>query len=137
MRLIILTTLCVLFLAGCGSVASESIQGATPNPTVIARGIEVYRQNYCGVCHTLDAASTRGTFGPSHNQMGIVAQQRIASASYGGAATTPEDYLRESILQPERSIVENYVTTAHAIPAYTHLAAADVEALVAMLLHQR
>ena len=44
---------------------------------LVERGLAVYRQQYCGICHELAAAETVGAFGPPHDQMGFVAVQRI------------------------------------------------------------
>jgi mono/diheme cytochrome c family protein len=108
----------------------------TPDATASARGIEVYKAAFCGICHTLDAVQSSGIFGPTHNGMAATAAARITSEGYTGAATTPAEYLRESILEPGVYLTDGYAATRHPMPAYTHLPAADVEALVAMLLQQ-
>jgi hypothetical protein len=99
-------------------------------------GVIVYRTNYCGVCHELPAAGTRGTFGPSHVGMGAIAAERIADPAYGGQATSPAEYLAESILQPTAYLVPGYATTAHPMPSFAHLPEADITALVNLLLAQ-
>lgn len=112
----------------------ETTAGSTD---VVARGIHVYKSQYCGVCHELDAAGTAGIFGPSHNQIGSLAEQRIQNPRYAGTARTPSEYIRESILDPNAHIVEGYGGSRHPMPAFTHLSDADVDALVQMLLQQR
>lgn len=96
----------------------------------------MYRANYCGVCHQLAAAGTRGTFGPSHAGMGKIAAERIADSTYGGDATTPAEYIAESILVPTAYFVPGYAATAHPMPSFAHLPEADIAALVDLLLAQ-
>ncbi len=126
---------------------------ATPRPTItstltptatntataaqIERGFQVYKQQFCGLCHQLDAAGTAGRFGPTHNGIGVTAEQRIRSAQYTGTATTAAEYLHESIVNPKAYLVAGYENTPHQMPVYAHLSQGDVEALVQMLLQQR
>lgn len=110
---------------------------ATPDPTVIAEGVAIYRANYCGVCHELAAANTRGTFAPNHNQVGLMAEQHIASPGYTRHATTPAEYLLESLVDPQAYTVDGYQMTMHPMPAFTHLSEEHLNALVQMLLLQR
>lgn len=108
-----------------------------PDPEVIARGVEVYRSSYCGICHTLTAANTRGTFGPPHDNAGVDAARHLADPRYRGAATTPQAYLRESLLEPGAFYTPGYESTNHHMPAFIHLPEEDIDALVALLLSQR
>lgn len=108
-----------------------------PTAELIATGLAVYRAQYCGVCHILDAAETQGTFGPTHNGMGVTAAQRILDPTYTGKARSAAEYLRESIVDPPIYIVPGYSMSSHRMPVYTHLPAADIEALTALLLAQR
>lgn len=61
---------CALFalVAGVGV-----FRPVTANPEVMARGLAVYQSYYCGACHQLDAAGSKGVFGPPHNAMGVIA----------------------------------------------------------------
>jgi nitric oxide reductase subunit C len=106
------------------------------NPALLAVGLAVYRAQYCGICHTLDAAETRGTFGPVHNGMGTLAVEHLQDANYHGTATTAAEYIHESIVDPQAYIVPGYVITAHRMPSYAHLDAESLDALVAFLLVQ-
>jgi hypothetical protein len=103
----------------------------------VSRGLEVYRQQYCGICHQLSVAETAGKFGPAHDAMGVVAEQRLGAPGYNGAATTPGEYILESLINPKAYLVPGYELTSHHMPAYAHLEQGDLEALVQMLLHQR
>lgn len=104
---------------------------------LIAAGLEVYLKQYCGVCHRLDAAETTGPFGPPQDEVGTIAAQRISDPSYAGQATTAEEYIRESILDPATYLVPGYPGGRYRMPAYTGLSEADLDALVQMLLDQR
>lgn len=75
-------------------------------------------------------------FGPSHSDIAAVAAQRITDPHYTGQATTPAEYIRESIVDPSRYFVESYASSAHPMPAYTHLTDHQIEALVQFLLQQ-
>lgn len=145
-------------IAGCASTITESrvatttqrqrgpavradTLGTAPNHNanldeVVARGLELYRQQYCGTCHKLDKADTGGIFGPPHNGIGAIAAQRIRDEAYTGRATTAEDYLRESLVDPGRYLVPGFENTRYRMPAYTHLSETDLNALVQMLLRE-
>lgn len=103
----------------------------------IENGRQIYLDNYCGVCHQLTIANTRGTFGPPHNEAGTNAAKRIQSPDYTGNAQTPAEYIRESLLDPHVFYTPGYEITSHHMPAYTHLSDEDIEALVYMLVNQR
>jgi mono/diheme cytochrome c family protein len=104
---------------------------------IVAHGLEIYKQQYCGICHQLDAAQTAGLFGPSHNGVGAHAAERIADPNYGGKATTPAKYLMESLVEPGIYYVPEYAQSRHPMPAYVHVPEADLDALVYMLLQQK
>ena len=117
--------------------ADVRVQAAAPvDHAVLAVGMAVYRAQYCGVCHTLDAAETRGTFGPTHNGMGSIAAERILEPTYGGAANNAAEYIRESIVNPQLYIVPGYAATSHRMPSYAHVEGESLDALVAFLLAQ-
>jgi mono/diheme cytochrome c family protein len=103
----------------------------------VERGLAVYKELYCGLCHQLDAAGTAGTFGPAHNGMAIIAAQRLQESQYTGKATTAAAYIQESIVDPKAFVVPGYEHTPHQMPVYNFLSEADVTALVQMLLQQK
>ncbi len=100
-------------------------------------GQQVYLKNYCGICHALAAAGTRGTFGPPHDHVATIAKQRIANSGYRGEATTVVQYLRESIITPSAYAAPGYAYTSHPMPSYAHLPKQDVDALIYFLLQQK
>ena len=102
-----------------------------------AQGKQVYLSQYCGVCHTLAAAGTGGMFGPAHDSLGRHANQRIADPRYQGSATTAEDYIRESIVDPSIFIAAGAGPGHQAMPSFAHLPSADIDAMVYFLSQQR
>jgi mono/diheme cytochrome c family protein len=112
------------------------LEEAGADPALVAAGREVYLKQYCGVCHSLTAAGTTGTFGPAHDGLGTTAAQRIVDEAYNGQATSPAEYIRESIVDPQAYIVPGYATTSHRMPAYSHLDGETLDALVAFLAAQ-
>jgi mono/diheme cytochrome c family protein len=99
-------------------------------------GRDIYLASYCGSCHTLAAAGARGVFGPTHDHLARTAARRIADPKYKGDATIPADYIRESILSPN-AFIAGGATLRQAMPPYTQLAAADLDALVYFLAQQQ
>lgn len=135
--IVIPITLVTLILAGITVAPTMFATSVEPiDEAKIEHGIKVYLEAYCGACHVLDSAETRGTFGPAHNEMGTLALERINSEAYIGNSTTAEDYIRESILDPQAFLVPEYIASSHAMPAFTHLVDEDLDALVYMLAHQ-
>lgn len=155
-RLSLLVLSFALSLAGCMSGSIEPsvlMTGVAMAPTAMARmatptalhastaqleqGLRVYRAQYCGVCHQLSVAETTGQFGPSHDGMARTAQARLLNSGYTGSASTPDEYLSESILTPEVYIVDGYAVSSHHMPSYAHLSPQEIDALVYLLAHQR
>jgi nitric oxide reductase subunit C len=103
---------------------------------MVADGLAVYKDQYCGVCHQLGAAGTGGLFGPTHDGMGVTAAERIQDPGYAGGATTGAEYLRESIVDPQAYLVPGYEATSHSMPAYGYLSEQEIMALVELLAGQ-
>jgi len=134
--------LSMLMLTGCDAIIGQlklapQQESVSLDTELMEKGKEVYLAQYCGTCHALEYANTRGTFGPPHHQAGTNAKQRIMSDTYSGDATTAEEYLYESILDPYAYYTPSYETTNHHMPAYGHLPDSDIDALVYMLLNQK
>lgn len=122
----------VLGVTFFGAVAAQ-VDPSLPAPAD-TRGVEVYRANYCGACHALTAAGTTGTFGPPHDGMAAIAAERLHDPAYTGAATTPAEYVHESIVDASRYLTPGYRRSAHPMPSFDHLPEADLEALVDLLV---
>lgn len=141
--MLIVTLMGLCLLSACGTVAEPPYAAAaapTALPTLdaamIEHGIEVYKTQYCGMCHTLAVADTKGALGPDHSAEGTIAQERIQDADYTGTATTSEDYIRESILEPQVYRSPDYKLSNHQMPSYSHLPPEDIDALVYLLTNQ-
>jgi len=85
-------------------------QEVTPPPAEGPTGKEAtaaaFQKGGCGACHVIPGvAGAQGTIGPDLSEMGQVAAQRIASGDYTGDAKSPADYIRESIVDPDRFVV--------------------------------
>ncbi len=142
MRALIACVLCALLTVGCGTIAQPT-PTATPAPTaesvdmaLIQYGVDTYLYYYCGTCHTLSIANTRGTFGPPHDNAAIQAARYIASDEYYGSATTVAEYLRESIIDPKAFFTPGFTASNHQMPAFTNLSTEQVDALIYMLMYQ-
>ncbi len=84
----------------------EKVAEVTPKPEEKPAAPEVvaaaFQKGGCGACHTIPGvANAQGTIGPDLSKMGEVAQERIAAGDYQGKATTAEEYIRESIVEPD------------------------------------
>ena len=102
----------------------------------ISDGIAIYRRNYCGSCHTLSIANTRGIFAPNHDNLVVDSHNYLASETYTGIASTIEAYIRESIVDPTIFYTPGYASSNHHMPSFRHLPEEDINALVYMLGHQ-
>ena len=138
----------ITFWAAIVLGAPASLQAATPAPTPLPRppavqdkraaaGREIYLKNYCGICHALATAGTRGTFGPPHDGLATTARERIADPAYTGEAVTAAQYLRESIVEPAIYASPGYIYTSHPMPTYSHLPRRDLDALIYFLMQQK
>ena len=118
---------------------SASVLGSLPGEELAAlaeRGLFVYKEQYCGVCHQLDGAGTKGIFGPSHNGMAGLAAARLQDPTYRGEATDVHTYLYESIIEPDAYFVEGFAMSPHRMPTYRHIPEDDLEALIVFLAEQ-
>ena len=106
------------------------------NQELIADGIVVYRQNYCGSCHALSIANTHGTFAPNHDNIVADSEGYIVASTYIGDANSIEDYIRESIINPTIFYTPSYEASNHHMPSFAHLSEDDINALVYMFMNQ-
>ncbi|MFQ5568830.1 MAG: cytochrome C oxidase subunit IV family protein [Rhodothermales bacterium] len=94
----------------------------------VERGRLLYEQRVCNACHSLDGAAG---VGPSFK--GVFGSQRTFTD--GSSATADEDYLRESITQPNAKLVEGFGPVMP--PAYGDLTPEDLDALIAFIKAQQ
>ena len=132
------------FLENMPAEPFDDGSGPTPTPIVIEEGNEqaiidagvaVYQANGCIGCHALSVAGAAGAVGPTHEGMGATAEARIADPNYTGEATTAEEYILESIVNPNAYTVDGYA--AGLMPAYANLPEDQIDAMVQMLLLQQ
>lgn len=107
-----------LWLVSCGgsepepTKAPEPAAAAAVEPTkvpadVVEKGKVVYNQYGCQACHAIQGFA-EGAVGPALTNLYTSAQKTIASPEYkssSGKATTVEEYIRESILNPNAFVV--------------------------------
>ena len=86
-------------------------------------GEQLYAVNGCVGCHRVD-----GSAGPAPTWQGLWGAQRAFDG--GGSAVADENYIRESILQPQANIVEGY--TAVNMPPY-RLSDRQIDAIIAYM----
>ena len=127
------------------SVAPDTIQngtdtrhaGISPDEDLVTAGLAVYGKQYCGTCHVLDTAGSTGAFGPTHNGMAAIAAQRVRNPNFTGSASTAEEYILESIVDPTVYVVSGYERSRSRMPAYGNLSEVEIGALVNLLLQER
>jgi len=65
-----------------------------------------------------------------------MAERRVSEPGYSGVASTAEEYIRESIVDPKAFIVPGDGITSHPMPAYDFLDEEQILALVQMLAQE-
>jgi mono/diheme cytochrome c family protein len=87
-------------------------------------GEQIFTAAGCAGCHTLAKANANGTVGPSLDELAQAA---------GQAEGSPEDYVRESVLDPDAVVAEGFQSGQ--MPAYEgRLSDQQVQTLVEYLL---
>jgi len=127
-----------LLLAACGGGgddASDTAASSTNGETAgdAARGEELYKQTTIGAasapgcitCHSLDEGVT--LVGPSHANIGAVAESRVAGLS-------AEEYLRQSIVEPDAEVTDGFSPGVMYQNYDNDLSADEIDDLVAFLL---
>jgi mono/diheme cytochrome c family protein len=116
-----------------GQVVIEGLPAPTPAPGAgedpITRGLLVYNERGCGGCHTIDGVSA-GIVGPNLSQVGSVAGTRKPDLA-------AEDYLRESILDPNAFLVEGFQPNIMPQNFNELIAPEQLDDLIAFLLSRK
>jgi mono/diheme cytochrome c family protein len=100
-----------------GALAQAGLAGAKG-------GEQIFTAAGCAGCHTLSKANANGTIGPDLDDLAAAAGQQPGS---------PEDYVRESILDPDAVVAEGFQSGV--MPSYEgRLTDEQVQALVRYLL---
>ncbi len=96
----------------------------------------LFTQAGCAVCHTIPGIpGAQGKVGPML-VLGSTGAQRLADPQYRGNATTPHEYVVESILEPGAYVVPGYPDRAMPRWYGQKLSALAVEKIAAYLLAQ-
>lgn len=138
MRNFILFTIFVLFslvLVACGGGEGDT-GGESTGQDLVAQGEELYKGQTigsasspgCVTCHSLEEGVT--LVGPSHAGVGARAGTLVAGMS-------AEEYLRESILEPNAHIVDGFSPGVMYQNYANELTTEEVDALVAYMLTLR
>lgn len=117
-----------LLLAGCGGGGDA------------AAGQRLYNQQSlgrtdapgCVTCHSVEPGEV--SVGPSHAGLAGRAAERVQSPDYSGQATTAEEYLRESIVEPNAYVVPGFAENVMFQRYAAVLTPAQIDDLVAYLL---
>lgn len=104
-------------------VATGRLKGEAPVPPA-ELGQKLYTQRSCNTCHSLDGTRVQGpTF------KGVFG--RTEKLSDGSTITVDENYIRESLLEPQKKIVETYPAV---MPTYKGLLKEhEIDAIIAYL----
>ena len=102
-----------------GALAQAGLEGATS-------GSQIFVAAGCGSCHAFSEAGTNGTIGPSLDELAQAAGQREPG-------TSAEEYVEQSILDPEAFTVEGFQSGV--MPSFEgRLSERQVQTLVDYLL---
>jgi cytochrome c oxidase subunit 2 len=110
---------------GGGSQTGEP--GAAGEPG--GDGKQVFASNGCGGCHQLADAGSSGTTGPSLDKL-------MEDAKANGKGKSPEEYIRESIVNPNAVVVEGFPPGTMPQNYGKDLTPEQIDALVKYLLEQ-
>jgi mono/diheme cytochrome c family protein len=141
MVLILVWLVWLLFtLTPAGTARSQELERVRPTQTALAAaysgitdGVNVAFEfpATCAACHAIAGTSAAGSLCPDLTHIATVSAQRLADPGYAGSATTVEEYLLESIVEPNAYVVQGpgWVTPAgdSTMPAAVGLALTDAE----------
>jgi cytochrome c oxidase subunit 2 len=85
-----------------------------------ARGKQIYEEQACQACHSRDGSDG---VGPTHQNI----FGRTEQLADGSSITADEEYLRESIVNPNAKIVEGYDPI---MQSYSYLSDAEIQSLI-------
>ena len=113
----------------------SSSSQSTGDPQVLA----AFQKGACGSCHTIAGIPNAvGVIAPNLSDISMAADEHFKSGSYTGKATTAEEYIRESIQDPNLFIAPTCPTgpcAANVMPATlaSTLSADEVNAIVSYI----
>jgi cytochrome c oxidase subunit 2 len=113
-------------VTGGGGGSQTGEQGAAGGPP--GDGKEVFTANGCGGCHQLADAGSSGTTGPSLDELAANPEKREGKSL--------EEYVRDSIVNPNGTIVEGFAPGTMPQNYGKELTPEQIDALVAYLVEQ-
>jgi len=117
-----------LQLAGCAGGGDPEAGESLYNSLTIGRAVAPG----CTTCHSLAPGEVK--VGPSHAGVATRAGGVISRPEYSGSATSAEEYLRESILQPDAYVEAGFAPGVMYQGYSSTLTDGEVADLVAFLL---
>jgi len=86
-----------VLIVGTAKQSPVSSSQSASDPQVLA----AFQKGACGSCHTISGIPNAvGVIAPNLSDVHTAALKHFSSGSYTGKAATPEEYIRESILNP-------------------------------------
>jgi mono/diheme cytochrome c family protein len=123
---ILIICLALVLLTGCGGKSGgEEQSGAAPAGEKLFKQTTIGTQPGCSTCHSLDSGVT--IVGPSLAGIGSNAGDRVSGLS-------AEEYLRQSILEPNAHLVEGFSANIMPTTWEDTLTKEQLDDLVAFLL---
>jgi len=123
-----------LLLAACGGGGSEKEEKKEPVPAGAgdpSKGEKLFKETLIGsqpgciTCHSLESGVT--LVGPSQSDIGARAGTRVSGLS-------AEEYLRQSILEPDAHVVEDFAAGTMPVALADELSEQQVKDLIAYML---
>ena len=105
---------------------------AAPGPGNAASGENLFAAQACNACHSFKEGEK--IVGPSLYHVGQTAANRIKDSGYRGKAKTTEEYLRESMVDPNAYIVPGYAAGIMIQDFAKKLSPQDLQDLIAFLM---
>jgi nitric oxide reductase subunit C len=115
-------------VVGCGGGGDPEAGERVYNSLTIGRAVAPG----CVTCHSLTPGEVK--VGPSHAGVATRAGEVILRPEYSGSATTAEEYLRESILEPDTYVRRGFVPGVMYQGYSSTLTEGELTDLVAFLL---
>ena len=117
--------------APAATAPAVSQPAAAPGKGDAVNGEKVFNTQACNACHSLKEGEK--IVGPSLYHVGQTAANRIKDSGYRGKAKTAEEYLRESMVDPNVYIVPGYAAGIMIQDFGKKLNAQELEDVIAFL----
>jgi nitrite reductase (NO-forming) len=99
----------VILVGAAQQSAAPAVQGSAGDPQVLA----AFQKGACGTCHTIPGIpNAAGVIAPDLSDVNLSAEEHFMSGSYTGKATTAEEYIHESIVDPNLFVAPKCPTGA-------------------------